>query len=128
MSNTEIVNSIYAAFQQGDIPAILSYLAEDVVWESAGPEKIAHAGVRKGRQNVPGFFEGLVKDHTEPELVITDVAAQGDSVAMFGHYTATMRTTGVRLTVPIGHLWKLRDGKVVRYLGLFDSGAVLNAM
>ena len=128
MTNTEIVQDLYAAFRRGDIPAILAQLDENVSWEAEGPAQLLHAGIRKGPKEVVGFFEGLAKEHAEPELTITDVLSTGDAVATFGRYGGVMRTSGKRFSVPIGHLWKLRNGKVVRYVGLVDNATLLAAM
>ena len=128
MTNTAIVQDLYAAFRRGDIPAILAQLDENVSWEAEGPSQLAHTGIRKGPKEVVGFFEGLAKDHAEPELVISEVLADGDAVATFGRYGGVMRTSGKRFSVPIGHLWKLRNGKIVRYVGLVDTGTMLAAM
>jgi ketosteroid isomerase-like protein len=51
---------MYAAFGRGDIPAILSQLAETIEWEYG----MSNAGVpwlqpRRGRAEVPRFFESL---------------------------------------------------------------------
>jgi uncharacterized protein len=60
MSNVQTVQRLYDAFGQGDIPTILSFLAETVQWEYG----MLDVGVpwlqpRKGRAEVPKFFESL---------------------------------------------------------------------
>jgi ketosteroid isomerase-like protein len=60
VSNTQTVQTIYSSFGQGDIPTILSHLAEDIEWEYG----MLDAGVpwlkpRKGLGEVPKFFESL---------------------------------------------------------------------
>jgi len=49
-------------------------------------------------------------------------------VAAFGRYQATMKATGKVADTPIAHYWKVRDNKVVRYVGFINSGAFEEAL
>jgi ketosteroid isomerase-like protein len=129
MSNpTETVQELYAAFLRGDLPAILDKLADDVVWESEGPPIISYSGIRHGIAETTGFFEGLAADHANSQLTISEYVANGDAVMTLGRYSATVKATGKKLDSPIAHYWKLRDGKVVRYVGLGDTAAAVEAL
>ena len=128
MSNIEIVNELYAAYRRGDLQAILTALTDDVRWESEGPSEIPFMGIRNGVNETTGFFEGLARDWSDPRLETNQFIASGDEVSVFGRYEATNRQTGKRINVPIAHYWKIRDGKVARYMGLTDTGAFLEAM
>ena len=55
MSNlVSTVQEIYSAFGQGDVPAILARLADDVVWETEGPAIISFTGTRHGIAETKG--------------------------------------------------------------------------
>jgi ketosteroid isomerase-like protein len=127
MTNLDTIKDMYADYGRGDLTAILAKLAPDVSWESELPAMFAFGGIRKGIDEVPGFFKGLVDEYTDPVLDITDYVAEGDSVATFGRYQATDKATGVRIDTPIAHLFKFRDGKVVRYVNLINSAAYVEA-
>jgi ketosteroid isomerase-like protein len=122
------VQELYAAFGRGDIPAIMSSLADDVVWESEAPAIISFGGIRHGKTETQDFFAGLAKDHSNPLLTIAEIISSGDTVMAIGRYTATVKATGRKLDSPIAHYWKLRDGKIARYVGLFNTGAAVEAM
>ena len=54
----EMVKELYFAFNQGDMPKIMSLLSPDVIWIFHGPEDIiTHAGIYKGREGVRQFFQ-----------------------------------------------------------------------
>jgi ketosteroid isomerase-like protein len=58
--DADAIQSVYAAFTRGDIPAVLDALTDDVEWFLPGPpEVIPFAGMRRGREQVPacGFAE-----------------------------------------------------------------------
>jgi len=129
MSNpTGVVQDLYAAYRRGDLAAILASLTNDVKWESEGPAALAFCGVRHGVKDTTGFFEALAADFSNPELTITDYVASGDTVMTLGRYKATAKKTGKVFDTPIAHCWKIRDGKVARYVGLADTAAGVAAL
>jgi ketosteroid isomerase-like protein len=125
---TAKVQALYAAFGRGDIPGIVEMLTDDVVWESEGPAIISYSGIRHGKKDAVGFFEGLGADHTNPKLTIAEYVEQGDTVMTLGRYSATVKATGKVFDTPIAHYWKFRDGKVARYVGLADTAAGVAAL
>ena len=129
MSNlTSIVQSMYSAFGRGDVPGILSHVADDVSWEFEASPLISWSGIRKGKDETVGFFSGIAAEHGDPKLEMTEFLESSDAVAAFGRYQATIKATGIRVDTPVGHLFKFRDGKVVRYVNLVNSGAFVDAM
>jgi uncharacterized protein len=128
VSNVETVQGLYAAFGRGDISAIMAMLADDVVWESEGPAILSFTGTRRGKTETLGFFQALGSDHVNPQLTISDYVASGDTVMTLGRYAATMKATGKKFDSPIAHYWKFRDGKVIRYVGLSNTAAAVEAL
>jgi len=122
------VLEMYAAFGRGDVQTILSMLAADVVWETEAPAALSFGGIRHGVAQTEGFFAGLAKEHADPKLEMKEFFTAGDAVAVFGRYEATVRTTGKRVSTPVAHYFNFRDGKVVRYIGLLNTGAFVEAM
>ncbi len=49
-ANVDIVQRIYEAVGNGDIPALLDLLADGVEWTYQGPSVIPFAGTRRGTQ------------------------------------------------------------------------------
>jgi len=124
---TQLVKDMYAAFGRGDIPAIMSHVADDVSWEAEGPAEMVFTGIRHGAQETLGFFQGIAQEHGDPNLQMAEFIESGDSVAVFGRYQATVKKTGRRVDTPLAHLWKFRNGKVVRYVNFVDTAAFVEA-
>src|SRR5512134_255522 len=60
MSNIQTVLTIYEAFGRGDVATILGHLTDDVEWEpGAADVGVPWLKPRRGRAEVPGFFESL---------------------------------------------------------------------
>jgi ketosteroid isomerase-like protein len=125
MSNLSTVQDIYAAFGQGDIPTILSKLADDVDWEYApGPNDVPWLQRRSGRDAVGGFFESLaaMEFHTfAPKELL-----EGDGVVVtLLDVDFTVRATGKRVTERDEvHVWRFNaDGKVASFRHGADTHA-----
>jgi ketosteroid isomerase-like protein len=123
--NTALVQKIYDSFAKGDIETILNNVTRDVEWGLEGPATIPFAGVRFGVDGVKQFFEKLTAAQTDMKLTIEQIIAQGDSVAMLGRSSFTARPGGHRSDLVIGHFFKIRNGKVSRFVDLADTAALV---
>jgi len=121
------IKEIYSAFGRGDIAAILGSVTDDVSWEFEAPVEISWGGIRRGPAETEGFFSGIAAEHIDPVLRMTDFFASEDAVAAFGRYDATLRATGVRVSTPVAHYFKFRDGKIARYINIINTGAFVEA-
>ena len=122
-TNVEVVQETYEAVGRGDIPALLDLLTDDVEWTFQGPSLIPFAGTRRGREGVAEFFslvgENLVFEQFEPR----EFVAQGDTVVVLGFERSLIKATGRTFEQEWAHAYKLRDGKVAKFLALEDTAA-----
>ena len=73
-ANIALVQSMYAAFGRGDIPAIVAACAPDIAWEVVGPAKdFPLFGVRHGSAEVERFFRQLPEVHAFTEFSPAEV-------------------------------------------------------
>lgn len=123
MSNLETVPSLYNAFAQGDIAAILECLAEDIEWDcSIGPNPVPWLQPRRGRSEVAGFFESLGEldfHRFEPRVFL-----EGDDiVVVLLDVQTTIKATG-RLVDEEDevHIWRFNStGRVSRFTHKLDT-------
>ncbi len=125
--NIALIQRIYDAFGRGDVPAILDNLTSDVAWDMEGPSSIPLSGHRKGPAGAKEFFAALGGTQQNQKLTIDEWVAQGDKVATFGTYKATVTATGKTTEGKVAHLFTVKDGKVTRWLGLSDTAAMVDA-
>ena len=59
--NLTIARGIYTAFSQGDIPAILNVLTDDVELHEPPGGAPPFSGIYRGRDGAGTFFQGLVQ-------------------------------------------------------------------
>ena len=110
--NGEAVQAIYEAFGNGDIPAILERLSEDVVWQSWDDNTAQDAGApemveRRGREGAAEFF-GVVGQMEIHDFQVRDVMAGARQVAVEVEVDVTP-PGGTRYRDQQMHLWTFGD-------------------
>lgn len=126
-SNLKLVQDIYAAFGQGDIPGILNRLHADVSWEFPGPRTIPFAGIRKGTDDVAAWF-GVISDQVEfLDFAPEEFCADGNLVISIGRERARSKRTGKVFETAWTHVWTIRDGKVARLRDFLNTAALAEA-
>ena len=126
-SNVELIKEIYAAFAQGDIPAILNSLSDDVEWRWGTIANLPFAGEYNGPDQVVEFFQG-VGESLEIRQFEQDVYIDGgDYVVVLGTIDSIAIPTGKRWADQYVHVWQIRKGQVTGYSQFTDSAAALEA-
>jgi uncharacterized protein len=133
-SQTQIVQTMYAAFGRGDIAGILSHLTEDVDWslnvDPAAPGAKAVPDFRpfRGRADVQTFFQLIGADLEfhgfEPQAFFIGE----NEVAARVRMDMTIRKTGRRLKLESMHVFTFdATGKIRKFREYLDTLAVAAA-
>lgn len=108
--NVEMMQSLYEAFNQGDIHTVLGKMDESITWKEAdgdayvGPEAV-----------LDGLFNSLGDNWDEFKVTPEEFLDADDHIVTLGTYTGINRATGVSLRLPFAHVWGLNDGQLVRF-------------
>lgn len=127
------VSSIYEAFGRGDIPGVLTYLADDVRWEDWADNAAQKAEVpwlkfRQGKDGVQDFFQ-VIGSLTIKDFQILSLLTGGNQVAAEILFEAEVPATGKRYRDEEIHLWTFNDaGKVIRFRHYVDTAKHIAAM
>jgi uncharacterized protein len=123
--NTNVVQEAYAAFSRGDIPTLLSKLADDVVWTAVygAASHVPTAGDRRGKAAVGEFFKQVAENINFSRFEPKEFIASGDKVVALGHYTAT---TPMKKSFDsdFAMVFTLRNGEVTRFQEFCNSAAI----
>ena len=118
--SVEVVKRAYAAFAEGDVPAVLGMFADDIEWHEA--DGMPYGGVYHGGEAVVQNVFGPISEDVEGfSLAPEEYMAAGDTVAVVVRYTGTGKASGKQLDLPVVHVWDIEDGKAVRFLQFADT-------
>lgn len=131
MTNTEIIQSLYAKFGAGDVPGILELLSDDVAWEAWNDNWAQKAGVpsmqaRHGKAGVAEFF-AVAGSMTITDFQVLNLLAGGNDVAATIVIESGLPGGGSYRDEEI-HLWTLDDlGRVSRLRHYVDTAKQIAA-
>jgi len=125
--NVEAVKAMFAAFGRGDIPGVLKYMDEAIVFTIPGSSAVPTAGVRQGLREVQRFFEDLERREESTVFEPRDFIAQGNRVVAVVHSEGRDKVTGRSFTADSAMLWTFGDGKAIRFQEFTDTEAFANA-
>ena len=119
-TNKEIVEGAYASFAQGDVPAALAAMDENIEWTEA--DGFPLAGTYVGPQAVlEGVFMRLGEVGDEFAAVPDQLIAEGDTVVALGTYSWKHKSTGAPAKVKMVHVWTVTDGKLATFQQHVDT-------
>lgn len=119
--------TIYEAFGKGDVPTILSHMADDVQWEQWADNTGQKAGVpwlaaRSGKEGVLAFFQYLGTQMQVTDFQVLSMMAGGNQVAVEFVIEANIPNTGGHYRDEEMHLWTFNDaGQVTRLRHYTDT-------
>lgn len=122
-TNVEVVQQVYVAFGQGDIPAVLSLLTDDVEWSLPGPSVIPWTGTRHGHEGVTEFFSMLGETLEFERFEPREFVAQSDTVVVLGYERCLVKPTGRTFEQEWAHVYTLREGKIAKGRFIEDTAA-----
>jgi ketosteroid isomerase-like protein len=122
MTNRDIIMALYAAFDSGDMGAVLALMADDIVWHEAENNKWADGNPYVGPQAVAaGVFARVPEEYDSFAVEIGQVVAEGDTVVMQGRYRAKVKASGAEIAPQIVHWWTVKDGKIATFQQHVDT-------
>jgi ketosteroid isomerase-like protein len=115
-SNVAAVKAIYEAFGTGNIPAAIDGMSPEIVWNEADDFPYADRNPYVGPQAIlEGVFGRIAAEWDGFGAKVEELLDAGDTVIALGRYRGTYKATGKSQDTQFVHVWRLRDGKAVRF-------------
>jgi ketosteroid isomerase-like protein len=121
------VQAAYAAFGRGDVPALLEQLHADVSWQFIGDSTAPYTGRVHGHEEVMRWFGQVAQADQIQSFEPREFLVGTDHVTVIGWERTIAMPGGGLFESEWVHVWKLRDGKVMSFLGMLDSEAAARA-
>lgn len=120
MSNLNLIKGTYEAFAKGDVPGVLGILDADIRWQEA--DGFPLAGTYNGPQGVlEGVFMRLGQLWEGFAAVPHEFIDGSDTIVVLGHYSGKASSTRKSFQAAFAHVWKLQDGRVIRFVQYVDT-------
>ena len=123
--STDTVRGAYEAFAQGNVPAVLEILADDVTWDV--PKSLPNGGVHDGRDSVAEFFAGLAEAYAELR-VEPDEYLEADGKVIARGYHRGRGHNDVEFEARFVHTWTVDGGTVGEFVEVADTAEITPAM
>lgn len=126
--NVEVVRRFFQLFDEGRLADIESLLAPDFEWVYHGPASLPWAGTYRGVAGFREFF-GIVRPLIQvQECVAHDYLDAGDRVVVLGVSRTLVLANGARYEAQWMNVFTVSDGLISRYLDLYDTASVVEAL
>ena len=129
MTSTEIIDSLYSAFQRKDYDSFRALCSEDVEWiQNVGfPNGGHHRGADAVIQNV---FEKFKDDWEYFKFDIEDMfeSQDGSKVTVVGAYLGEHKQTRKKVEAAAAHIYEIENRKVKRFRQFADTAVITAAM
>ncbi|WP_168797589.1 ester cyclase [Neolewinella litorea] len=122
-NNATLVQRIYDAFSDGDIPTVLAALDDKVVWKEAEGNELADGNPYIGPDAVlQGVFARLGAQHEYFKLKDIKVRPMVDNQVLATlRYDAKLKENGMEIDAQAAHLWTIKNGKVIAFQQYVDT-------
>jgi hypothetical protein len=120
-----IVKQSYEAYARGDIDAIVDCVADHVDWECVAPLHVLYAGRRRTPAEVGKFFADIAHSDQIHSFVPWEFIEAGEHVVVLGKERASVKGSGKAFESEWVHVFTVREGKICRWRGFFNTAARL---
>lgn len=121
----KVVKDAYAAFEHGDMQALLALIPDEIDWRVVGPASLPYGTLCRTRAEVQRYFEDLFSAETIERFEPREFIDAGEHIVVVGFVAATIKATGKKFESEWVHIFTVRGGLVTRWLEFFDTAARL---
>lgn len=122
-----LVQHLYKAFGDHDIPVLLDVLAKDIDWLFHGPAEIPFAGHYRGHQEVSQFFATALETSTFLQFEPREFLLGSNRVLVQGYERGLAKSTGRLWETEWAHVFTIQGEKIVKMREYYDTAVIASA-
>jgi len=126
LENVDLFRKGLAAWNEGDLEAIVEMCHPDVEWTFSNRLPDATGRIR-GKAAVRDFFTTFTQDWSEISMVAEQIFDAGDDVVADVRFVAKGRE-GIEVSMRFVHVWTAHNGQIVRFRGYPTVDEALEAV
>jgi len=125
-SNKNLMLTVLAAFQDGDLGPLFDALSPEVVWKATAPKEFFRfGGTHKGIAGMKEYTALLFSRYHFTRLAPKTISAKGDQVWGIFDMEALHQPSGRYVRSDVSIHWTVKNGKITEHQGFFDTAGVL---
>jgi ketosteroid isomerase-like protein len=122
----QIIESVYAAFNRGDIAHIVGLVAPNATWRQ--PATLPWGGDYTGPEGAAEFFRKLAASMNTVAFEAQESVSTGNEVFSFGEYEGANPATGKSARARWAFRWRVEGGKITAYDSYIDTAKLLSVL
>ncbi|MFE7275168.1 nuclear transport factor 2 family protein [Streptomyces sp. NPDC057623] len=126
--NVDVVRRFFALFDEERLADIEALLTDDFEWIYHGPKSLPWAGTYRGVEGFRRFFSVVRELIQVQECVAYDYLDAGDRVVVLGVSRTRVLANDRHYEAQWMNVFTVRDGLISRYLDLYDTASVVEAL
>lgn len=124
-SPRETVARLYEAFEAGDTAAAFACFDPEIVISQSA--ELPWGGTYRGLEEAAAFFTRLTS-RIRTQVKVERFVLAGDTVVESGRTEGIALESGREFSIPETHVFKVRDGKIVRMEAYVENAEMLDAL
>ncbi|WP_047245019.1 nuclear transport factor 2 family protein [Maribacter thermophilus] len=115
--NLKVIDALYKAFTEGDIPTVLGLMDEKIIWNEAEGNALAIGNPYIGPEAIlNGVFIKLAEEHEYFNTKNVELHEMyDDKVLATLRYDAKRKGNGALINAQAAHFWTIKSGKIVAF-------------
>lgn len=124
--NKKTVESIYNSFSEGSLDPLIEVLSDETEWISTAPqEHFPHAGLYRGKEAILKQVVMIGDIYETTSFLPRIFVEEAGQVAVYLDVGLIYKKTGNQMFFDVAHFWTFKEGKVARYVEIFNSAVAL---
>ena len=112
--NVEIVRSLYALWSRGDYMGTADFFDPQVEFARIGAEGVGGEGEWRGQERMWTVTAEYFRAYEDVRNELEEIVDLGDRVLTLSRQYARGKSSGIPIEQPLGEIFTLKEGKVVR--------------
>ncbi|MDI9848894.1 nuclear transport factor 2 family protein [Rhodoblastus sp. 17X3] len=128
VQSISIVRAFYERLTTGDVDGLTALLAPDLEWTELESFPYYSGTWRTPDEVLEKLLVPLSRDWADFSVRPSEFIGDADRIVTIGAYAGVHRATGKAMRAAFAHLWRVRQGKIVRFDMVADASPILSAM
>jgi len=124
--NRNLMLTVIAAFEEGDLGPLFAALSPDVVWKATAPKEFFRfGGTYHGTAGIHEYVALMSSRYHFTRVTPEIVTAKGDQVWGLFEAEALHQPSGRYVRFDLSLRWTVKEGKILSHQCFFDTASVL---